>query len=526
MSVPIESEPITAEVGSTPGLQPMPLRVPVADRGVQTRSLSVRPWQLALVFLLLQLAAVILIGNGGFTDEGIYVLAGTDPLLGREDDVAYHLWLDGSPYLFPLLSGAAYLSAGLVGSRMMAATLWAIGLVFFSRFVRTYFGHAAALWATLLLCLNGVFFSVAHLAVYDALAFVAFSACLSCAQQLVRKKSIVWVARVSVWAALTVVAKYSAIILLLLSIPVTLISSRRRNGRAVLVCIVFAAALSLAYMAIIHGQIFPRGALYILLSHPKYADRLQLAFQATYLLLLPLALAIIAALQLGKRRARFAWTLVGCGVAWPLLHVLTVESVSLNKHVALSLVFLYPLIGWSFAQWWHTRRKLALTLAVASAVWGAAQFFVLDRYWVDVRAVAEFLLSRLHRQDTVGSESGWDLAMYAVLSGASTPERFVNGWHLRQGQDPCKLAWVIGTVPEEYSQGSSPDRQSQDARVSTTARAAGPDDFALAGARCGFHVVARFPSERYAILPPLVRSVREQLVVYRNPEFDHIEQAR
>lgn len=76
-------------------------------------------------------------GQRCFSDEGTYVLAGTRIL--RNQDHMVPLWLDGSPYLFPLLSGAAYLAGGLEGSRVLTVFLYAVGVAFSSRFVDSCF---------------------------------------------------------------------------------------------------------------------------------------------------------------------------------------------------------------------------------------------------------------------------------------------------------------------------------------------------------------------------------------------------
>lgn len=88
-------------------------------------------------FIALQVILIVWMANGVFSDEGTYVLAGTRIL--RNQDHMVPLWLDGSPYLFPLLSGAAYLAGGLEGSRVLTVFLYAVGIAFSSRFVDSCF---------------------------------------------------------------------------------------------------------------------------------------------------------------------------------------------------------------------------------------------------------------------------------------------------------------------------------------------------------------------------------------------------
>jgi hypothetical protein len=156
-------------------------------KGVAARIQRLKPLHYVIAsFFVAQLLWVLSSGNGAFTDEGIYILAGRSTLLGTRDLAEYALWLDGSPFLFPTFSALAHALGGLSASRLLSVVLCCIGLWFFGRFAQRCFGRAAAFWAVLLLALNGAFCSLAHLAVYDSLAFAALTYALSSGLELVR----------------------------------------------------------------------------------------------------------------------------------------------------------------------------------------------------------------------------------------------------------------------------------------------------------------------------------------------------
>jgi len=455
-------------------------------------------------FIALQIVSIFCFGNGAFSDEGTYALAGTSALLGREDFADYALWLDGSPYLFPLLSGAAYLIGGLEGSRILALAFFTFGLWCFARFVRRCFGSSAACWASFFLAINGPFFSLAHLAVYDSLAFAATAACWWSSRELARSPRPKWILRAAVAAALAVTSKYSALVLVAPCLPLALLGARRRSPAATALAVVGAAVMAAAYMSVAHGELIPRLTFEILTSHPQYAERSELAFATACLLVLPLGLAVLGLRHVHASRATLAGCLIVASLVWPALHVAMVEGVGLNKHVAMSSVYLYPLIGVGLSRLWSKRRALALGVSAVAALWGALQVRVQDRSWLDLRPTADFLLPKLGPYDTVGIDTGWDFAMYAVLTGPLQGPSFVmDGWRVRQGDDPCTNDWLIGS--RALGLGSA------QAEADPTRH----DLFAHAAERCAFEEIGRFPATSYHYSPPLVRRSDKELVVYK-----------
>jgi 4-amino-4-deoxy-L-arabinose transferase-like glycosyltransferase len=462
--------------------------------------------RLLLVFVALELGVVLFLGNGVFTDEGIYVLAGRSLLLGIPDRADYALWLDGSPFLFPVVSGLAFLIGGIAASRLVAAALAALGLWFFARFVRRSFGRAAALWATLGLAANGAFFALGHLAVYDALSFAALTACLWCTRELARAPEPKWMLRAALAAALAVTSKYTVVILLLPCVPLALLSTRRRSSRAVAFTIAGAAALAVSYMYVAHGEIVPSLTIQILTTHGEHADRGRVALEILCLMLLPLALALAGFRHVAPSRRDVALVMLVAGVVWPLLHLVMSESVSLSKHIALSGVYLYPLAGVGLARLWRRRRSVARVVCAVAVTVGSLQAFIHDRSWPDLRPLAADLLPRLGALDTVGIASGWDFAFYAVTSERLPgPLSVMSSWRMRQGENPCHNNWIIGT------QAVDPSARSPAPHVGSA------EAFARAAEHCGFERVASFPVTTYSQVPPFRPASARELVVYEQP---------
>jgi hypothetical protein len=454
-------------------------------------------------FLTLQVLVIGWCANGPFSDEGIYALAGMSTLAGHEDTTSYALWLDGTPYIFPLLSGAGYLLAGLAGSRIIALLFYIAGLLLFARSVRRCLGQSASFWALLLLGINGVFFSLAHLAVYDAAAFLGLAGCMWCAVELTRSPEPRWVAWGALCAAFALVSRYSALIILLPCSLLALVAAHRGRWQQAVGTALGAAAIAAAYMVLAHGCLIPPLALDSLMQHQRAFSRLQIAFVVGYIMVLPLGLGAVGLWRVARTRAAFGWVLFGASLLWPTLHIAACEHVSLHKDTTLSLVYLYPLAGVAFARLWQTRRATAVLLLCGTVTWGGTQWYFEERSWSDIRPLAQFLLPKLDQGDTVAIATGWDFNLYAVTERSLPPGSVVDRWRYEHGEKLCDHTWIVG-LRARPAPGN--DGELSEPRADTFAREA---------ERCGFTPVANLPASYYFVWPPLVRRSPAEFVVYR-----------
>jgi 4-amino-4-deoxy-L-arabinose transferase-like glycosyltransferase len=473
---------------------------PVLGDVIEDESMDRRTRVVILLFLFFQVLVVMLSARGAFSDEGTYVLAGLSQLRHEDHHAGYPLWLAGTPYLFPVLAGAGYLVGGLAGSRFVAVALYGVGLVLFARFTRRLFGASASFFATLLLCGNGVFFSFAHLAVYDSAAFAAVAGCTWSLVELGRSGKTRWIAAAAGFGALAVVSKYSVVIALGPCLALPFVSARRCRWYHVAGAAIGMVALAATYMQIVYGQLIPSLTLDILKNHHREIERRYLVFSLAYVLFVPLAIAVSGAMRLARRRPGLSALALVAAVSWPLLHVLTLQQVSLHKDAIFGFVLLYPLIGVAISRWWTTLPAAAGSLVAASFVLGAAQWYVEDHSWSDVRPVADFIVPRLERGDTVAIATGWDFAMYAVAEHAiPTPQSVLDRWRAEHGANVCTARWIVGLRPD-------PQAINRPELVSP---------FAQAAEQCHFVPVASFPASYYFVWPPLLQRSPVEFVVYR-----------
>ena len=445
------------------------------------------------VFLLCQALVVARGLNGPFLDEAVNVTAGLQILRGQPGQFG---WLGGSVYLYPVLAGAAYPFGGLGATRLMTAVLYASTLWLFSRFATSLFGRRASAFATGLLAINGLFFSLAHFAVYDALSLLGVCGAAWAAVEMSRTGRVGWMVVSGLFGALAIASKYPSVIALLSVVGVAMVLARGRRAFALAALSIAVAALALTcYMLVVHGFLIPRVALTQAIGEPEIFDRATLAYQVCYALGLPFALALLGARRVRREDRLLALALLGGSLPWPVLHVVLGRYVSLVKDSAFGFLTLYPLAGVALAELWRERRLKGLALVGLAGVWGAAQSYWQDRSWEDIRPVVQFILPQLRPDQRVALEHGWSFSMYAVLEHhLPSTSSVIDRYRYEHGEDVCDADWIVGTLRADGDTS---------------------DPLVRAAQSCRFTLAKAFPYDFYTPLPPLVRHLSWEYVVFR-----------
>lgn len=108
-----------------------------------------------VAFTLVQVAIILFLANGPHNDEAIHILSG----MGLWQETS---WMSFIKFL-PLFA-IGFLAGGLEGARIAALAIALIGLIGFAKIAERLFGDRAAFWATLALCLHGLFNAFVHFA--------------------------------------------------------------------------------------------------------------------------------------------------------------------------------------------------------------------------------------------------------------------------------------------------------------------------------------------------------------------------
>ncbi len=448
---------------------------------------------IALSFCLAQVVWIGLLSNGPFLDEGVNVVAGSRLTNGFRDDFS---WLGGSVWLFPLLAGIAHAAGGLAATRIVAtiffsASIWLAGLS-----VQRRYGRTPALVSTLFLSTNGILFSVAHLAVYDCVAFFGTTLALFCSDRGGQTSSRSWWLGAAAAMVLAVLAKYSVALMMPLVVLLFAVDGTLKMRQLVLLTLLPAAA-SIAYMLLVYGTVLPAGVLSGARDAGAAFDDATLAMRCLYACGAPLVV-FLACLAFGDTtgftRGRLWVATLGL-LLWPLLHLTTRRYVSLEKHAVYGLLFVAPIVGVCVARWIANRRWV-YWFAAPLLTWSAVQTTWQDHSWANIRPLADFLVPMLRSDDEVVADPGWDLALYAIAEGPlASPWAIVDRTRRHNGASPCDADWII--APGRGAFGAEDPLVGQ----------------ALA---CGHELVRRFPAPFVAITSDFVAHMDWELLVFQH----------
>ncbi len=390
--------------------------------------------------------------NGPFFDEAIYITAGQRTLEGYSISDGYLTWFGGH-LLWPVLAAAGYLGAGLLGTRLLALLLSLTALLSLSRATRNLFNPQAAFWATLVFALNGPFFALARLGVYDTLALAGIAISFWALTEMVRQDNRAWLIVAALAYSVGLFAKYPMALMIL---PLSGLILAKRKGQSFLDLAIFAftsGALVLALFLPFREQIVGLAA-WRLSNNPNFDVSLQaIAVSLLYYTAPTLVLAAVG--WIASRQNRFLTTVLLFSLAiWPTYHLLLSDPVSRTKHLVFGFLFAYPLVGLALDTVWHGRLRWVLLrrgavagLVLMLTLLGYRQIERLNRAWPDVRPAAAYLVTHVEPGEELLINESWPYTMYLYTQGRiDSPWDIYDGYRLTHGEltyDLCEAAWFV-----------------------------------------------------------------------------------
>ena len=369
---------------------------------------------------------------------------------GRGCPTAMSTWFNGSPFVWPIIAAAGHHLAGLAGARLLAAVLSTVTLVAIARAAGHLFGHQVPGWCALALAVNGLFFALAHFAVYDVAALTCLAVSMWCASRSSGADAPRWVVGAAVAFAMAVVSKYgyaamvAPVVGLLLSVQ-----GVKASARAVALFLSTVGMIAGAYFLVCFGTLFPpsSGAY---LEQAFGRSRGHIATLHVVFALVPFGLAVggAAAAWRTPRGRSLAVTCLLALLVYPAFHVWTANFVSGQKHVVAGFLFAYLLGGLALARLWAARsRAPAVAVLSALTVSGALQGYWQDHSWADIRPLADYLVRSVRPGERLLAESPWSYTMYlypARLVASPSSVIDANSLPERDQLDICQIPWVAG----------------------------------------------------------------------------------
>lgn len=323
---------------------------------------------------------------------------------------SYH-YAPGSHIPLHLL-GVGDALGGLNGARAMSTLLGLCSLGFFFGGTRALLGSTrVAAWSVLLLALQAPHVFLGKQATGDVVAFCFFTGAMWLLIEGLSRRHVGWLPCMlaSVGFTIAVLCKYVVVV----QAPVLILVVAVRRPRLLLACLLPCSVLLVDYLQRHWSD------LVVLANHQlahlgeTSGSRLGILHDAALYTAPMLALALAGvAMQVSRagaewRAIRLHLLLLLLAVPIVAMHVISGDARGMAKHLVYPLLALSPMAAWFLHR--ISRRSFVLPLAITGVLAGIGlqQTAQLERSFVDLTEVVDYLRPRLGRTTTVLSEEGF-----------------------------------------------------------------------------------------------------------------------
>lgn len=313
-------------------------------------------WLPLPLLILTQVLMSLSLGNTAFEDEALYVQAGRDLLAhwqGEGPATDYASYFSGAPVAYPVLAGLLDAAGGLALVRAFSLACTVATMLCVRATTRHLFGRTAGDLAGFVFAVTGPVVFLGALATFDALCLLLLSVALWLG---VTRTS--WVTAVLTGAALAgaVVVKYTGVAFIPVVLAVMLLTVGRQSLRDDLLRVLVAGAVTAVLLGSLYASASEeiRAGIAFTTTGREALSPAPLSQLLNYVLLdigLLAALALVGGCFLVRSlRSTLLLLALFAGASGLVLSQMYLgESVSFEKHMAYSALFLAPLAGRALA---------------------------------------------------------------------------------------------------------------------------------------------------------------------------------
>ncbi|GCE25562.1 hypothetical protein KDA_10460 [Dictyobacter alpinus] len=320
-------------------------------------------WPLLVILAFQMIISVTTLRNTAFQDEALYLYAGQQIFnhwLGGPPVLdPYAIYFSGYPYFYPVIAGILDKLGGVELARWFSLLcMMGVTACVYSVTQKVFSRNAAIFAAALYVSLASVLF-MGRLATYDALCLLLLGIATILAYQTSLARKSWWLA---VWIGplllMAVTAKYAALLLALPVLGILIVLSLEKQGwwrtllRVAIVIVTIAILGVMAYKLMDKDVL--KGLSLTTTNRVAIVQRSPLELLIHVLQLGGIAYALgIVGLYLMFREKRSRWlalVLFGASLLVPAYHMYKQEYVSLDKHLAFSLFYVMPLVGYTLSK--------------------------------------------------------------------------------------------------------------------------------------------------------------------------------
>jgi 4-amino-4-deoxy-L-arabinose transferase-like glycosyltransferase len=370
---------------------------------------------LPLILLLQAITSLLALHNTAFQDEGLYLLAGQQIFLNWMGKTPYlepyGLYFSGYPSFYPVIGGILDFLGGLEAARLFSLLCMLIVTTCVYFMTVQLFDRKSALIAAFLFACEGSVLFLGRLATFDALCFCFLALAVMLSLWASKAASARRLLALGPLLLLAVAVKYAG----LLFVPTVLAllawwSWKHKGWKGMLVRLMI-VLFSLVISGFIAFLDLDKQALTGL--NLTTINRVSSTNTMPIVVILHIAvmegiffgLGFLALLLCGKQRLLTWLLLFGSALLVPFYHTYKGELVSLDKHLAFSMFFLAPLVGFTITSLASLLKKYTVGLSWFAAVvlclltfpLGLLQALTLYESWPSSTQLTAFLHPRVQK---------------------------------------------------------------------------------------------------------------------------------
>ncbi len=319
-------------------------------------------WPLMVVLALQALISVVTLHNTAFQDEGLYLYAGRIIIRhwmgGPVSLDHYAFYFSGYPDVYPVIGGVLDMIGGLELARSfsLCCMMGVNAIIYFS--TQKLFQRPAAILASATYGSLGAVLFLSRLATYDALCIFLIALAAASAYRVSSSRQ-PWLALlIGPLLVLSILDKYAAMLFALPVLGLLVFCSMLNQGWWRMLLRLAIAIVTLAISLVVAYHFMDKAAFHAIagsttnrvVSNPS--SRLFLFVHVLQMDGIVYAAAVVGFVLVFVRSQRLrllALLLLASSCLAPAYHIYKQEFVSLDKHLAFSLFFAMPLVGYAVA---------------------------------------------------------------------------------------------------------------------------------------------------------------------------------
>jgi 4-amino-4-deoxy-L-arabinose transferase-like glycosyltransferase len=319
-------------------------------------------WSLPLILTFQALFSWILLQNTSFQDEALYIYAGRQiwsywlggpPLIDH-----YSFYFSGYPYFYPVIAGVCDSIGGLEFVRAFSLTCMLIVTTCGYSVTKKLFQQKSAVFAALFFVCQGPVLFLCRLATYDALCLCLLALGMMLAVNAGYARRPWMTLSIGPLLVLAFAAKYAALLFIPAILVLLALCTLQRWGWISMLVRVALGLLSLLLAGGVIGTVMLHLDPTVLQGlATTTTNRAVLMISSRWMLIghviqmggFSYSVGLAGLLFMRKKERLIIPLFLALALLAPVYHIYKAEQVSLDKHLAFSMLFLMPVAGYTLA---------------------------------------------------------------------------------------------------------------------------------------------------------------------------------